>query len=270
LNRKSGELLEPFTLSGLLRFLFMPILNAYDLYIQRLQDRYQNYVSSGQFPSYLEKHRIVPGHQGGTYVSENTVRCTLLEHKVTHLVRWLVFKQLEDEIAFRLMRKQTEKGRRLLAKLAGLKGGPESAKKARELGTRFFDPEWQAKYGSRDGGKRNLESGWIHRLNGGRTEKNSQQRSEAGKLGAQVVIDRQRREKTHLFDPKAKIQRRGNLVRWGVIIDGTRIPFERLSETFVDYFLHFGWQKATKNSRMSMAISSEAEGGEKSFGTFRD
>lgn len=239
----------------------MPILNAYERYIQRLQDRYQTYVSLGQFPSYLEKHRILPGHQGGTYAEKNVVRCTLLEHKVAHLVRWLISEQLEDEVAFRLMRKQTEKGRRLLAKLAGLKGGSESAKKARELCARFFDPEWQQNYGFRDAGKRNVKSGWIQRLNDDLTQKNPQQRSEAGKLGAQVRIDRQRREQTHLFDPKAMIQRRGNLVRWGVVIDGTRIPFEKLSETFVEYSLHFGWQEDTQNSRTSMAISSQATEG---------
>lgn len=70
------------------------------------------------------------------------------------------------------------------------------------------------------------------------------QRSKAGKLGARARIEKQKRDKTNLFDPTYKMQRKGNLVRWGVIIDGVRVPYKELSSDFVDDYLLCGAQKS--------------------------
>lgn len=43
-----------------------------------------------------------------------------------------------------------------------------------------------------------------------------------------------------MFDKKKYIQRKGNLVRWGVVINNKRIPYKKLSSDFIDYYLHYG------------------------------
>lgn len=77
-----------------------------------------------------------------------------------------------------------------------------------------------------------------------------EQRSEAGKLGAKARIAKQQTEKTALFDETHIIQKRGNLVRWGIEIDGIRVPFEKLSSDFVDYHLMYGTRKSYNNKKM--------------------
>ena len=34
--------------------------------------------------------------------------------------------------------------------------------------------------------------------------------------------------------------KKGNLMRWGIKIDGIRVPFKKLSSDFVDYHISFG------------------------------
>lgn len=43
-----------------------------------------------------------------------------------------------------------------------------------------------------------------------------------------------------MFDSKKRVQRKGNLVRWGIVINGTRIPFKKLSSDFIDYYIEYG------------------------------
>ena len=50
-----------------------------------------------------------------------------------------------------------------------------------------------------------------------------------------------------MFDPKASVQKRGNLKRWGIIIDNQRIPYKKLSSDFIEYHIHYGTQKSYTN-----------------------
>ena len=43
-----------------------------------------------------------------------------------------------------------------------------------------------------------------------------------------------------MFDLKKSIQKKGNLVRWGVIINNIRVPYEKLSSDFIDYYIEYG------------------------------
>ena len=43
-----------------------------------------------------------------------------------------------------------------------------------------------------------------------------------------------------MFDKNTRIQRKGNLVRWGIIINNVRIPYKKLSSDFIDYYLEYG------------------------------
>lgn len=43
-----------------------------------------------------------------------------------------------------------------------------------------------------------------------------------------------------MFDEKRHIQRKGNLVRWGIVINNVRIPYEKLSSDFINYYIEYG------------------------------
>jgi hypothetical protein len=43
-----------------------------------------------------------------------------------------------------------------------------------------------------------------------------------------------------MFDKKIHIQRKGNLVRWGIVINNVRIPYEKLSSDFINYYIEYG------------------------------
>jgi len=48
----------------------------------------------------LHKHRILPGHMGGTYEPDNVLKLTVKEHAEEHRVLWAVFGRQEDRVAW--------------------------------------------------------------------------------------------------------------------------------------------------------------------------
>lgn len=65
-------------------------------------------------------------------------------------------------------------------------------------------------------------------------------RSRAGKLGAKAIIRKQKINLSGMFSKKIRIQRKGNLVRWGILVNNVRIPYKKLSSGFVDYYIEYG------------------------------
>ena len=72
------------------------------------------------------------------------------------------------------------------------------------------------------------------------TKEDSELRSRAGKIGGKVVTTKHKASYTGMFDKNTPIQRKGNLVRWGIIINNVRIPYKKLSSDFIDYYLEYG------------------------------
>ena len=220
----------------------------------------------------------MPQHDGGTYDIENVVLCSFEDHRLAHFYRYLAYEQQGDLIAWQLMSGQDEEARRTLASYAGKIGGKASSERNKKKLELFYDPEWQKLHGYKGAGKRNVESGHLAKLNDEISQVRPEQRSKAGKRGAKARIAKQQNEKTALFDPTQIVQKKGNLVRWGIEIDGIRVPFEKLSSDFVDYHLMYGiWhEKKLQQSetvwnpdkpqnnqevQLTMAISSEARNG---------
>ena len=218
---------------------------VYQQYIQYLRKKQGTYLKGTK----LEKHRVVPKHAGGTYTPENILHMTFREHTLAHYYRFLEKKEKGDYIAFLFMSNQTEDGRRALASFAGKIGGTENSRRNKVLQKLFFDQEWQKQFGDRKAGKRNVETGFLRKLHEKLTQENPQQRSHAGKLGGKARIAKQKREQTALFNPSKINQKKGNLIRWGIKIDGVRIPYENLSSDFVLYHLHFGTKKEYFNPK---------------------
>ena len=124
--------------------------NAYTQYIE--------YLKSVVHPegTKLYKHRILPRHDGGDYTESNVIVCTYKQHRLAQLLRFYVYKQAGDSIAYRFMKGQTEEAKLDMARFAGSRGGPAASKAHKEKATLFYSPEWQMLHGDRKGGQRNV------------------------------------------------------------------------------------------------------------------
>lgn len=184
----------------------------------------------------LEKHRILPGCAGGTYTSSNVVYISYREHILAHFYRYLSFHHKGDLLAYRFMSNQTQEARILKASY----GDKVSYEKNKASRKRAFTAEWQKKFGDKNGGKRNVESGFLSKLNAKITSENPELRVKAGKLGGKAVTDKHKADETGMFHKKKYIQKKGNLVRWGVFINNRRVLYKNLSSDFIDYYIEYG------------------------------
>jgi hypothetical protein len=201
-----------------------------------IKDIYQQFIESIQNKCYsknekLYKHRIIPGFEGGTYCSNNVLLCNYKDHCLAHYYRMLAYKKLGDKLAWRLMISQNEDIVLLRCRLVGKARGEQQKREK----SHFFSQTWQAKYGARTAGKRNVKNGHIKRLNQWLTKYDPIQRSNAGKLGGQANQKRQRQNKTHFYNPNAPVQKLGNFVRWGIKIDKKRVAYKDLNSLFIEY-----------------------------------
>lgn len=213
-------------------------MNIYKQYIQYIQEHLKTSDEK------LYKHRIVPGHEGGKYTLQNTLLVTYQEHYLMHFYRFLSYHNPKDELAYRLMVNQDADGHLLKSSLGGKIGGKRSAVNHKKAQTLFFSKEWQNKYGFKKAGQRNVQSSHLRKVN---EQLTTHQRSQAGQRGGKAVTKQHFASKTSMFDPKSSIQKRGNLKRWGILIDNQRIPYKRLSSDFIEYHIHCGTQKSYTN-----------------------
>ena len=188
----------------------------------------------------INKHRILPGHAGGTYDPENIIVLSYFFHAAAHYVRYLTFREVGDLRAASLMLGATPEEKFQVAQIAGKLGGLQRAKKMFETRTNFYDPIWQEKVGDKGAGKRNVKSGWIFTLNERLSKDQSTLRSDAGKLGGKAQTDDAREKETDFFNKKRIIQKHENLVKWGAKVGGFKIPYKKLSSDFIDYYLAYG------------------------------
>mgnify|MGYP001551422609 CR=1 FL=1 len=226
--------------------------NIYESFILHLKEKEKSLTG------YTEKHRIVPGHSGGKYEDRNVVLVSFLDHCLAHFYRYLAYGNSIDLYAYHKMIGDTEESR-----ISRARSGGESARniiagcfkdyKCRE--ETLIKPQRSAYYNkkiqSSNGKKRKqqlLDKGFY-------SSKNQKIR---GKKGAEV----NRINGTGAFDPKnlekarkkqkelgvgvydISFQKSMSLRRWGAVIDGSRMYFDddmrtSLSETFVDYHIHY-------------------------------
>jgi hypothetical protein len=188
---------------------------------------------------YYEKHRIIPGHEGGPYIEGNVIKCTFENHKLAHYYRWLVKSSEKDKYAWRKMCGWKDvDARREMASYAGKLGGRKTNQIHKERGTNFYSSDSQ-RNNSLKRSKEDKQK-WMSELN---QQLTFEQRSNAGKVGAQKTLQLQKETQTGLFNPKATLQKLANLKRWGIKIDGVRISFKRLSSDFVEYHINEGTNK---------------------------
>lgn len=213
-------------------------MNIYDSFITYL-------VSiEGSLQGYSEAHRIIPAHEGGLYEEGNVVRCSFDNHKLAHFYRWLALETEKDRYAWRKMCGwRDEDARREMASYAGKLGGRKTAEIHKENGTNFFNSSWQSEQSLKR--PPSMRSEAAKRMNKLLT---LDQRSRAGRLGGESCTNRQRVGETGFFNPSHSVQKRGNLKRWGIKIDGVRVPYSSLSSDFIDYQINLGTAKEYFNS----------------------
>lgn len=99
---------------------------------------------------YLEKHRIVPGHENGNYSNLNVVLLSFEEHIMAHYLRYLQYGNRKDKIAVLLMiSNSNEQIRHERAKFAGSIGGKKQQQSLKIQGRGFFSSEIQSKLGKK-------------------------------------------------------------------------------------------------------------------------
>lgn len=180
----------------------------YDQYIDYLRSEQVNRSTSVK----LQTHRILPGHASGTYDDPNNlVRITYDEHKLAHFYRFLQYRENGDKAAYLFMSNQTEEGKLAVARAAGKISGSRRASQDKEVGIRFFDPAWQKKHGYKDGGKRNVLSGSLTKLNADITRNNPHHRSAIGKRGVRLLLTCKKKNRKVYFTLNLPFRRRAIL-----------------------------------------------------------
>jgi hypothetical protein len=97
---------------------------------------------------FLEKHRILPGHEGGIYRKNNVFLLTFAEHTMAHYLRYLQSGKIEDQRAYKLMlSNSTDEIRREKANFAGQIGGQKQQESLRKQNLGWYNADEQRKRG---------------------------------------------------------------------------------------------------------------------------
>lgn len=98
---------------------------------------------------YTEKHHVLPRHANGSDDLSNLVKLTYDDHAIAHYIRWFVYKNENDKIAYQVMMGQDLDLRRERARLGGLAGGPKAQAQHKEQNTGWFNSDGQRARGKK-------------------------------------------------------------------------------------------------------------------------
>jgi len=65
---------------------------------------------------YTHKHHIVPRHAGGDNSEDNLVELTIEDHAIAHRIRYKLYGQIQDKLAWRMLEGQALMGETLILK----------------------------------------------------------------------------------------------------------------------------------------------------------
>ena len=211
-------------------------------------------------PIYLEKHRVDPAHEGGTYTNENTILLTFSEHTMARYLRYLQYGNPSDKLAYTLMLSQDNtEARRELARIAGRIGGKAVQKMLKQQGRGWYNSELQTKNGIKGAAAAKAAgtgffdpqtnalgvAAWTKKY------KSDEEFADKMKLNLRQGIETQRQFKINVFDSKSQrvksVRYRGiviNGVHWSaeipMLISGKMVYSEartHVSETFFWYYM---------------------------------
>lgn len=196
---------------------------------------------------YTEIHHIVPRHRNGSDDSTNLVRLTYTDHTLAHYIRWIVYGDQKDRVAYQVMLGQSVDVRRERARLGGLAGGPVAQQKHKENGVGWFDSKGQSKRGKK-GADVNRENG-TGAFNPNNLKKANLALMKAKLTNPEKFKSQNLKNKEHKTQKEKGIgtsnpisQRLKSLMRFGVELNGKRYSLDTeqrtyVSETALDYYL---------------------------------
>jgi hypothetical protein len=203
---------------------------------------------------YLEKHRVVPGHENGKYTTENTLLLTFQEHVMAHYLRFLQYKKQEDFMSLSLMLStSTEEARRIRASIAGSIGGKKQQELLREQNRGWYNSEVQSQLGKKGAeNARKLGVGAFDQTNKSQADAAWKQKYQTDKtfqnkmkMNLQKGLETQREEGKNIHNP---LSQRIRSVNYRGILIGTK----RLATPYQSYSLETGKFEYTE-SRVHMS-----------------
>lgn len=210
-----------------------------------IYEQFREYVAGRSYPkgTMIELHHEPPHHTGASSdFSELNVNASLADHALLHYYRWLAYGDINDKIAWIWRAGQDEEARKLM-----IEKGIETRKRE-SIG--FFSSEFQSEMGKRGAEVSHLvqKQKSIGRWNSdtqrqiallGNTPEALQKKSEGGKVGGKKSIETRKKMGVGVYNPESR--KKGNLLanlsRWGIKINGERIPRSLLPDEFVEWFL---------------------------------
>lgn len=135
-------------LENLLDVLKQKTSKPYDYFMQHLKkvEPLKKKLSQENLDYKLERHHILPKHDGGSDDPTNLVLVTVQEHIAAHWLRWKQYQQTGDKMAY-IFRSQDNLDK-LQIRIALVK---EARKRDKEENVNFFNSEFQSRMGKKGG-----------------------------------------------------------------------------------------------------------------------
>lgn len=213
--------------------------------MNNIYEQFREYVSQLQYPkdTMVELHHEPPHHTGSSSdSSEMNVIASLEHHTLLHYYRWLSYGEIQDKIAWLWRKGQDEEARTLM--------NQNRIKTCKENGSGFYNSELQSQLGKRGAHashkiqKQNLTGRWNSQTQSkiallGNTPEVRKKKGEGGKIGGKKSVETRKQMCIGIYNPESR--KKGNLLanlsRWGIVINGERIPKDFLPDEFIDWFL---------------------------------
>jgi hypothetical protein len=213
--------------------------------MNNIYEQFRKYVSQLEYPKdiMVEYHHEPPHHTGrSSDSSEMNVIASLEHHALLHYYRWLSYEEIQDKIAW-MWRKGQDKEARILM-------NENRIKTCKETKSGFYNSELQSELGRRGAyashkiQKENLTGRWNSQTQReiallGNTPEVRKKKGEGGKIGGKKSSEVRKKMGVGVYSPESR--RKGNLLanlsRWGITINGERIPRDFLPQEFIDWFL---------------------------------
>lgn len=213
--------------------------------MNNIYEQFRNYVSQLEYSSntMVEYHHEPPHHTGrSSDSSEMNVIASLEHHALLHYYRWLSYGEIQDKIAWLWRKGQDEEARKLM--------NQNRIKTCKETSSGFYNSELQSELGKRGAyashkiqkekstGRWNSQTQRQIALLGNTPEVRKKKR-EGGKIGGTKSASTRQKMGVGVYNPESR--KKGNLLanlsRWGIVINGERIPKDFLPKEFIDWYL---------------------------------
>lgn len=210
-----------------------------------IYDQFREYVARRVYTegTMTELHHEPPHHTGeSSNFSELNVTASLKDHALLHYYRWLVYGDVNDKAAWLWRVGQTEEARSLMIE--------KSLKTRRSNQIGFFNSNFQSAqgkkgaYASHKVQKENSTGRWnsdtqrqIALL--GNTPECLQKKSLGGRKGGKKSVETRKNLGVGVYNPESRKKGNllANLMRWGIVINGERVPGKLLPPEFIEWFL---------------------------------